>query len=676
MDEVRKVFNLFTLKIRSQENLIFFSLFVSAFLLSFFIFIDITGFFSSSNILDVSKLLILDLLIILLIILQTFFKVRRIWLSRREGRSGSSLHIQLSFLFGIITFIPSILVTVFSLLFFDQGIKIWFAKKVSTAISGSKFISESYFKEHSNNLKNDLVFLNNEINNKKVAFFTDRERLTELLKSLTSIKLIDEVIIFERNGQLLAKIGNNFIIDKEPPPPLWSIFRADDGEISIFTNKENNKVRGLIKLERVIPTYLYAARSVDSLVISRVNSVNDAADQYLDLEKNINNFQNQFNQIFIAINLLVIMLSIWLGLIFANKIIIPIKTIMNASEKISSGNFKTRIKKFSDFSDFNILSDSLNKMVDKLLEQKNKLFKAKEIIDNRRKFTENVIDGVSTGIIYIDNKNNIILFNKRSKEIFETEIKNEKIVNFFPKINLILDKMLNEGLFKYEKQIKLQIFDKLKIVNLKITSEIEKKKIKGFIVTFDDITEFIITQKKAAWANVARYLAHEIRNPLTPIKISAQRIFSNFEKNNLNKDIFESCTNTIIRQVNDIEKLVTEFSDFARMPSSKFENSNIQKLISEQVNSYSLINGNIKFILKNNIDKLILKIDKSQIRRVLDNILKNAIESDCKEKEKIIMIQTLQSKKFFEILIEDNGVGFPENEEKLFLCYFHFFVFL
>ena len=163
MIEDKNFFNIFILKLKNQENLILFLLFISSFLLSLFIFVIISGFFKKTDVLDVSNLLIIDLLIILAIIFVTFVKVKRLLVSRREGRSGSNLHIQISGTFVLITFIPSILVTIFSLLFFDQGIKVWFAKKVSTAISGSKFISESYFKEHSNNLKNEIVFLSKEI---------------------------------------------------------------------------------------------------------------------------------------------------------------------------------------------------------------------------------------------------------------------------------------------------------------------------------------------------------------------------------------------------------------------------------------------------------------------------------------------------------------------------------
>ena len=659
-------------KIKSKENFVFFVLFLLSLTLSFLIFLIISDYIKNTqNFFNVSFLLLIDLFIILLLIFFTFLKVKKLWILRKEKKSGSYLHIQLSTLLVLLTLIPSISVTIFSLIFFDKGIKTWFTKKVHTAISGSKYISESYFQEHSSNLKNDLIFLQKEINNEKIAFFTDRQRLTNLLDSFVSIKLIDEAIIFERSGQLLAKVGNSFIANKEPAPPLWSIFRADDGEVSVFTNDKNDKVRGLIKLNRVIPTYLYASKKVDSLVISRVNSVNTATTQYLDLEKNINKFQTQFYQLFIAINLLVILLAIWFGLLFANKIVNPIKTIISASEEISAGNLKTRIQKFSKFNDFNILSNTLNNMVDKLLEQKNKLFKAKELINVRRKFTETVIDGVSTGIIYLDKKFNVVLFNKRSMEIIEKKIENKNILVFFPELKEILIDCSKNTNITNQKQIKILKNDSQKIINLKISLEYQKDKIKGYIVTFDDVTELVSAQKKAAWSNVASYLAHEIRNPLTPIKISAQRLQMNHKKKISNEDIFDNCTETIIRQVNDIEKLVAEFSDFARMPATKFINLDLLKLINHQIFNLKIINKNILFSFMTKYKTVNLICDKSQINRVLNNLFKNAIEALTEQKKKKILVQVnkTNNKKYFEILIEDNGEGFPIDKQKLFEPY-------
>tara|TARA_E500000178_G_C17034371_1_gene762477 strand:- start:798 stop:2783 length:1986 start_codon:yes stop_codon:yes gene_type:complete len=607
----------------------------------------------------------MNLFIILIIVFIIAYRIKILWSYKKTKNSGSNLHIQLSALFAFLTLIPSVLVTLFSLIFFDQGVKNWFSGKVQTALLGSKYISESYFKEHSNNLRNDLVFLSKEINNEKVAFFTDKDRLTNLLESLISIKLLDEVIIFERSGQLLAKIGNSFIIDKEPPPPLWTIFRADDGDISIFTNKENNKVRGLIKLDRVIPTYLYAGKNVDSLVLNRLDNVNTAANEYFDLEKKIKNFQFQFYQLFIAVNLLVISLSIWFGLLFANKIIFPIKTIISASKKISQGNLKTRIQNFSEFQDFNVLSKSLNLMVDKFLEQKNNLFKAKQTLDLRRKFTEAVIEGVSAGILYIDFKSFVLLYNKRSQEILEKNVKEKNLIKLFPEMNpLIIEASKSQRLL--EREFNILINDKVKTLSLKISPQLQKEKLVGFILTFDDISELISAQKKAAWSNVARYLAHEIKNPLTPIKISTQRLQSNFKKELLNKDIFEKCSQTIIRQVNDIEKLVTEFSEFARMPISVFSRVDLSKILIKEFDNLEVIHKNIAFKCESKFQNLFIKADKSQIMRVFNNILKNAIESNVVKKKKKIHAIIKKNNTSISVLIEDNGEGFPKNKENLF----------
>lgn len=660
-----KIFSYFD----SKGNIFLFFLFVISFSTSFFIFLVLAGYVKKDlNQIELSSFLLLNFFIVVLISLLTFFKVKGLWLLRKTKRSASNLHIQFSTLFGFLTLIPSVIVTLFSIIFFDQGVNNWFNSKVKTAIAGSEYISESYFKEHSNNLKNDLVFLSKEINNEKVAFFTNKERLTNLLKSLTSIKLLDEIIIFERSGQLLAKIGNSFVIEEEPPPPLWTIFRADDGEISIFTNEKNDKVRGLIKLDRTIPTYLYAGKTVDSLVISRLNSVNSAANEYFDVQKNIKKLQNQFYQLFIVINFSVILLSIWFGLLFANKIIFPIKTIILASEKISQGNLKTRIQKFSKFKDFNILSDSLNGMVDKLLEQKNKLFKAKEIINSRRKFTEEIIDGVNAGIIYTNEKFDIILCNKTSQKIFKKDLIKKNLGELFPEMSILLNQAFSKKEL-IEDQFKILTNDKVKILNLKINPQFAKKKIIGYLLNFDDITELVSAQKKAAWSNVARYLAHEIKNPLTPIKISTQRIQSNFNKSNLNKDIFENCTNTIIRQVDDIEKLVTEFSEFARMPKSIFSKVDICNIVIKQIESFKIINKNLHFNYSCKFKNLFINSDKSQLNRLFTNIIKNAIESPKANNNKIINIKILKNSANVNIIIEDNGEGFSFEKDKLFEPY-------
>ena len=307
-------------------------------------------------------------------------------------------------------------------------------------------------------------------------------------------------------------------------------------------------------------------------------------------------------------------------------------------------------------------------MVDKFLEQKNKLFKAKQTLDLRRKFTEAVIEGVSAGILYIDFKSFVLLYNKRSQEILEKNVKEKNLLKLFPEMNpLIIEASKSQRLL--EREFNILINDKVKTLSLKISPQLQKEKLVGFILTFDDISELISAQKKAAWSNVARYLAHEIKNPLTPIKISTQRLQSNFKKELLNKDIFEKCSQTIIRQVNDIEKLVTEFSEFARMPISVFSRVDLSKILIKEFNNLEVIHKNISFKCESKFQNLFIKADKSQIMRVFNNILKNAIESNIVKNKKKIHAKIKKNNTSISVLIEDNGEGFPKNKENLFEPY-------
>merc|ERR1711991_1128517 len=248
----------------------------------------------------------------------------------------------------------------------------------------------------------------------------------------------------------------------------WSFIIADEGYIAVFPNNESTKVRALIKLQRAIPTYLYIGKNVDSNVLSRVESVNLTAKECSTLTKKLDNFQMQFNELFLAINFLMILLSIWFGLRFSNKLIEPIMEIISDSEKIIDNDFSSRIRVFEEKNEFNILSRVLNKMLDKLNEQTAKLFKAKEIINLRRMFTEKIINEVSTGIIHLDLNNNVTIWNKKAKQIFDDEVKK----NFLKKnkdIASIIKQFHNDQLKNNEIQLKKISNNQLKIINIKIS---------------------------------------------------------------------------------------------------------------------------------------------------------------------------------------------------------------
>ena len=647
------------------ENQFFLFVFLISFLLSLTIFLSLSGYLSNlEEVENISFLISINFALIILLILLSLKKIFEIFIKKKIK---SNFRVQFTSLFIIISLIPTTLITVFSLIFFDQGIKNWFNERINQVLKGSKEISESYFNEHKKSIKKDILYINNELSSEEIVFFTDRDRLTDFLKYFIEVRDLNEAIIFESSGQLLAKVGN-FLVESETAPPLWTFLIADEGDIAIFPNNDQTKVRALLKIQRALPTYLYIGKNVDSNVLSRVESVNETANEYANITDKLDNFQYQFNKLFLAINFLMILFSIWFGLRFSNKILSPIESIIRDSEKMISDNFSSRINVIDGNNEFNFLSRVLNKMLDILKIQKNKLLKAKETINLRRKFTEKIINEISNGIIYLDNNDKVLLINKKTEEFLGSNVKK----NFF-KINSHLSsetkKFQVSDLKNKEVQIQLIISGKLKILNIKFSKVYEKRILKGFILTIDDITELVSAQKNAAWSNIARYMAHEIKNPLTPIKISAQRIQSSLKsKTKVNLDFFDSCSNTIIRQVNNIENLVSEFSNFARMPESKLELTKLDNIINTQVNTQKIANKNITFNIKMNPKKINIRCDYNQISRLIMNVLKNSIES-IKKKKKIIHINVMQKKKMVHIDIEDNGEGFPNSREKLFEPY-------
>ena len=325
----------------SIPNLLFLAIFFSSFTLSLIIFLSLSGNLSNlEQIEEVSGLISTNYVLILALIIISITKIYRIF---KEKQFKSKFRLQFTSLFIIISFIPTTLITVFSLIFFDQGVKIWFNEKLKKVVNESKQISESYFNEHKKNIKNDILFIKNEFISDEIIFFTDKLRLTEYLNYYVEIRDLDEAVMFERSGQLLARVGS-FLVESESEPPLWTFYIADEGNIAIFPNSDQSKVRALLRIQRAVPTYLYVGKNIDANVLSRVESVNQTADEYGNITKRLNAFQFQFNKLFLAINFLMILLSTWFGLRFSNKILNPIISIIFDSQKIIRDNFNSRIK--------------------------------------------------------------------------------------------------------------------------------------------------------------------------------------------------------------------------------------------------------------------------------------------------------------------------------------------
>ena len=347
--------------------------------------------------------------------------------------------------------------------------------------------------------------------------------------------------------------------------------------------------------------------------------------------------------VFLLVALILLLLAIWLGIAFANSLTGPISSLISASESVSSGNLKVSIYNNNNNKKDEIgsLIDSFNRMVKQLYDQRKDLITANEQIDTRRRFTESVLTGVKSGVLGIDSNNKIFLVNKSALELLEydaSKLIGRSIFDLFPNLKKTIQNVTELNLPVSEEQLDYMYKGKRKKFVIRISFENYKSLNSGYVVTIENITELIKIQRAAAWADIAKRIAHEIKNPLTPIQLSADRLKHKYLNKITNeKNIFINCIDTIIRQVSTIHRMVNEFSTFAQMPRPIFQKVNINEIIIGSISMIKLANSQLS--IKSNlekIEKIYLKADPNLINQALNNLFKNSINAINENKEIIV----------------------------------------
>lgn len=592
--------------------------------------------------------------------------------SQKKNVTSSRLHLKLSALFLLISLTPAIFIAVFSLLFFHYGVQTWFSNQIKTAVTESQEIAQSYLKEHQNAIRADLLAMASDIDIQADSLTFDTERLDKIVNTQAFIRNLSEALIFDQQGRTLARSSLAFTLDPQTVPD-YARTRAEQGDVVLFDSFEDDRVRALIKLKSFSNAYLAVGRLVDPTVLARVNRTRDAAEKYKTLESQYSGLRQTLTLTYVALAIFLTGVAVWLGLNLARYLIIPIENMVEASEKIRAGDFSTHVKEKTRLEEFNILAKSFNRMVGQIQKQQTELMVANREMDERRRFTEAVLADVSSGVFSVDNKGIITLSNKAACDLLqmESEVLTGAVLNdIMPSLRVsIEDKNLwNKNTLDVDIPYTGQKGKKLDLI-VKVVAEKEKALSGSMIVTFDDISALKSAQKKAAWSDVARRIAHEIKNPLTPIQLSAERIHKRFAKYvpDEEKDVFEKCISTIGKHVEDIGHMVTEFSDFARMPQPILKRSNIKTLINEvaimQGEAYpNIVFKRLGLLKENNVLRVVF--DTQQVRQAVLNLVQNAVDSLVESKVKnpeIYLCLTLREPNQVVLVVGDNGLGFPED---------------
>jgi len=597
-----------------------------------------------------------------------------LWVERRQGLAGSRLHGRLVLLFSGVAVTPTIVVVVFSVLLFDFGIRSWFSERIGTAVRGSHAVAEAYLEEHRRNILGDALAMAKDLNRDAAILLSRPQRLGQILRAQAAIRNLSEVVVFEESGKVLARTGLSLTFDFEPFPEA-AFHRARAGEVATLTS-DVDRIRAIVRLEGFVDAYLYLGRYVEPEILAYIDRTKQAVTQYRELEGRRFDIQITFAMIFAVVSLLLLFAAIWVGLNLATRLARPVSDLIGAAEKVSAGDLTARVGEGGEISELGTLTRAFNRMTRQLSAQRDDLIDAHREEDRRRRFTEAVLGGVSAGVIGLDPAGRINLPNESAAQLLGVELSHladSQLEDALPEMAELLDQARRRPSRLAEGQIELSRGDRRITLLARISAQRSEGELSGFVVTFDDISELQSAQRKAAWADVARRIAHEIKNPLTPIQLSAERLKRKYLRQiNEDPDTFESLTDTIVRQVEDIGGMVDEFSEFARMPDAVLAPASLSALLREQTALQDTAHPEVTFELVTPEEDVELTIDARQIRQAITNLLQNAADSiEAREGEIAQSDGWIETRLSVEphgvsISVSDNGRGLPsENRDRL-----------
>ncbi len=623
----------------------------------------------------VVRLLTLDLVLLLLLVALIARRIVSLWSGRKRKLAGSHLHVRLVYIFSIMAAVPAILMTVFSVFFFHYGIQTWFSQRVQTAVNESQAVAKAYLEEHKQVIRADTLAMANDIDRQAGLFMTNEGAFEKTVETQSILRNLSEAIVFDSSGKVLASSGLTFSLEFEEIPS-FAMEQARDGEVAVMTGSNDDRVRALIRLNNFIDAYLFVGRMVDPQVLSHLIATRQASEDYQDLQVRSSQLQIMVTMIFIVIGLLLMLTAIWLGFVLARQLVTPISDIIKTSDRLRAGDMSARAQESGTIEEFDYLARSFNRMTKQIQEQQNELLDANRLLDRRRRFTESVLAGVSSGIMGVDAKGKVNVLNTSAEKllgVLQKDVIGKKINKIAPEF----DALLKEAHARPGKVTQAEIpvvqaqgEDSRRVFLVRITIELIDDEEVGAIITFDDITDLQSAQRKAAWADVARRIAHEIKNPLTPIQLSAERLKRKYlSQITKDADTFAECTDTIIKHVEDIGRMVNEFSSFARMPEPVLKAENLYDVVKDAVVLHKQAHSEVSFKVSGFDDTVYrVQIDAQQMRQALTNLIQNAVDSvevkagEAGFKALVQIMAVPYGDDEIGIVVQDNGLGLPKGE--------------
>lgn len=619
-------------------------------------------------------LALVNLILLLGLVAVVAHRAFTLWLALKRGSVGSRLQTRIVVIFSLITMVPTVTVAIFSALFLNASIEAWFSDKINTGLEESVAVAGAYLEEHKDIIRADARAMAADLDRELYEGLSSPKKFNQFISSQAALRSLTEAAIIQ-NGRVLARTDLTFSLAFERlPAEAYEI--ASTGQMVVIA--DDDKIRALMKLKSLDNAYLIIGRLIDSRVVNHMKDAQAAVKEYRGVKTQLSSIQVQFSLLFVLVALLLLLAAVWYGMYFAARLVVPISHLVEAAERVRAGDYATRVDEGPEDDELATLGRAFNRMTNQLASQRRDLMKANRQLDSRRRFSEAVLAGVSAGVVALDNLKQVTLHNRSAKQLLRVEdteeMSGQPVSRWLPEVEPLINGLTTAEERFVQSDITLARGGKALTLHVRIAVQEFDGQLEGYILTFDDITPLVSAQRHAAWADVARRVAHEIKNPLTPIQLSAQRLKRKYAKqvNEPDRDSFTKYTDTIIRNVSDIGRMVEEFVSFARMPSPSFTHENMNDLLARTVFSEETTHPNIAYLLDLPEEEVFADTDASQIRQVVTNLVKNAAEAvdaqmtagktraAAEGGQITVSCQAVEGQCIIEV--RDNGTGFPPDQ--------------
>ncbi|MFQ5621981.1 MAG: ATP-binding protein [Paracoccaceae bacterium] len=630
-------------------------------------------------------IVLVDLVYVIIVAALIAVRVARMVSARRAKSAGSQLHMRLTGVFTIIALVPTIMVAVFAAVTLNFGLEGWFSDRVRQVVGNSMSAAQAYENEHRINLQSDAKLLADFVISQKdrLGFLTGGQLRELLSQGQTQMQRpFREAYVIDSSGNIRARGERSYLFDFERPSG-GEFDRAISGEIVIVEDWPNNEFRALMALPNFNDRFLYVTRDVDGKILSLLDQTRETATLYQQLESERGRLLFEFALIYLGFAIIIILAAVWLGLWFAERLSRPVGRLAGAAQRVGAGDLEVRVREEKGDDEIAILGRVFNRMTEQVKLQRDALMKTNEDIDRRRRLFDSVLSGVTAGVIGLDNEGRIELLNSAALRMLSLSggsAYDLPISLAVPEFANLFQRLIEQGGSVSQGEVRLIRHRVSETLLVRFARrEGDGGTLEGYVVTFDDVTDLVSAQRMAAWGDVARRIAHEIKNPLTPIQLSAERLRRKFAPMvGKDRDALEQYSDVIIRQTGDLRRIVDEFSKFARMPSPERSRLDLMEVLRDAVLLQRTARPDMAIeLIGDEGSPVMVDIDATMINQALTNLMKNAVEAIDAEKDlerekdrkgRLNVLLEVGGDKVA-IRIQDNGIGLPEERSRLFEPY-------